>query len=101
MPSISAKPEKEFRVGAVRAAIWVNERVSPDGRMFNSHKVVIERTYKDTEGFKSTDSLDVNDIPKAILALKRAYEWIMCSGQEIETATAQATVKFPPPRRTP
>ena len=101
MPSISAKPEKEFRVGAVRAAIWVNPRMSFDGRSFNSHKVVIERTYKDAEGFKSTDSLDVNDIPKAILALKQAYEYIVCHERQEERIETKANGGFIAPRRVP
>jgi len=82
MPTVTTKPEKEFKVGAVRAAIWANPRVSSDGRSFNSHKVILERVYKDREGFKSTDSLDANDIPKAILALKKAYEYLMCAEQQ-------------------
>ena len=83
MSDIISKPEKEFRVGSVRATVWANPRISTDGRAFESRKVIIERIYKDhVEGFKSTESLDVNDIPKAILALKKAYEYIMCSERQ-------------------
>jgi len=84
VPTISTKPEKEFKVGAVRAAIWANPRTASDGRSFSSHKVMLERVYKDAGGFKSTSSLDVNDIPKAILALKKAYEYLLCAEQERE-----------------
>jgi len=100
MTTISAKPEKEFRAGAVRAAIWTNPRFSPDGRSFNSHKVIIERTYKDAEGFKSTGSLDTNDIPKAILALKQAYEYLVCHERQEERAEIKSAA-FIAPRRLP
>jgi len=77
MNGIPAKPEKEFRVGAVRVAVWTNPRHAADGRIFNSHKIQVERTYKDVTGkFACTNSLDTNDIPKAILALKKAYEYL-------------------------
>jgi len=82
MPTISTKPEKEFKVGAVRAAIWANPRTASDGRSFSSHKVMLERVYKDAGGFKSTNCLDVNDIPKAIVALKKAYEYLLCAESE-------------------
>ena len=78
MQNGNIKPTKAFKVGAVRVAIWSNPRVSADGRSFNSHKTVIERTYKDQmNNFKTTGSLDIDDIPKAILALSRAYEFLV------------------------
>ena len=82
----SIRPEKEFKVGAVRAAIWSNPRQTTDGRPFNSRKVILERTYKDGPGFKSTGSLEINDVPKAILALKKAYDWMMCADRENDKA---------------
>jgi len=73
-----SRPEKEFKVGPVRAAIWVNPRTTSDGRPFNSIKVAVERIYRDSDGsFKSTGRFDTNDIPKLILALKRAYEYVV------------------------
>jgi hypothetical protein len=41
-------------------------------------QVVLERTYKDRNGsYASTHSLQMNDIPKAILALTKAYEYLV------------------------
>jgi hypothetical protein len=41
--------------------------------------VVIEVRFKDkkTGEWKGTNSLSINDIPKAILALQQAYEYLM------------------------
>ena len=78
MQNGNTRPTKAFKVGAVRVAIWSNPRVSADGRSFNSHKTIIERTYKDKlNHFKTTGSLDVDDIPKAILALSHAYAFLV------------------------
>lgn len=101
MTTISTRPETELKVGAVRVTIWANPRVTSDGRPFSSHKVILERVYKDSGGFKSTGSLDVNDIPKAILVLKKAYESILCAEQKRE-GPSQDEVTIPwAPTRTP
>jgi hypothetical protein len=72
------KPEKSFKYGAVRAAIWKSEHRSRNGEQFETRRVVMDRSYKDAQGaWKNTNSLDLNDIPKAILALERAYEYLL------------------------
>ena len=72
------RPEKNFRVGAVRAAVWPTTIVLKDGTSFDKKKVVVDRRYKDRSGeWKSTNSLDANDVPKAILALQQAYAYLM------------------------
>jgi hypothetical protein len=82
------KPMANMKVGSVRAAIWKNHRQNENGNSFESVKVVLDRTYKDRSGnYSSTHSLDVNDIPKAILALMRAYEYLMASSEENDVAT--------------
>ena len=89
------RPEKNFKVGAVRAAVWPTTIVLKDGTSFDKKKVVVDRRYKDRNGeWKSTNSLDANDVPKAILALQKAYEYIMTHGEkekekEVETNEAE------------
>ncbi|MBM3302567.1 MAG: hypothetical protein FJY85_21780 [Deltaproteobacteria bacterium] len=103
MNGIPAKPEKEFKVGAVRAAIWANPRHGSDGKAFNSYKVILERTYRDNMGsFKTTPSLDINDIPKAILALKKAYEYLtITGGPQAETGENEEPWNFRSAERIP
>lgn len=77
------KPLVNIKVGAVRAAIWKNQRQNENGNSFESVKVVLDRTYKDRSGnYSSTHSLDANDIPKAIFALIKAYEYLMEEHEE-------------------
>ena len=88
MNSAFTKPENEFKVGSVKASIWSNPRETRDGKVFNSHKVIVDRVYRDASGeFKATSSLDVNDIPKAILALKKAYDYLMTQPPAEEEGT--------------
>jgi hypothetical protein len=71
------KPEKTFKLGAVRASIFRNTIVK-NGQSIPLPKVVIEVRYKDKTGqWKGTNSLSLNDLPKTILALQKAYEYLM------------------------
>jgi hypothetical protein len=72
-----ANPEITFKVGAVRASVFKN-LVSNNGRMVPLFKVVLEVRYKDkaTGQWKGTNSLSLNDIPKAILALQKAFAYL-------------------------
>ena len=66
------QPEHKFKAGAVEVAVWKNEGENGD---FNS--VSIHRSYKDKEGnWQSTNSFKANDLPKALIALGKAYECI-------------------------
>lgn len=66
-------PVKKFNVGAVQAAVWDND--SKGGKQFFS--VSFDKRYKDKEGnWKSANSLMANDLPKAILALQKAFEYV-------------------------
>lgn len=71
------KPETVFKVGAVRAVVFRNI-IEKNGKSISLPKVVIEVRYKDKAGqWKGTNSLSLNDIPKAILALQKAFEYLM------------------------
>jgi hypothetical protein len=72
-----AKPEKVFKIGAVRASIFRNTIVK-SGQSIVFPKVVLEVRYKDKMGqWQGTNSLSINDLPKAILALQNTYEYLM------------------------
>ena len=70
-------PEKKFRASPISATIWSNEAKASDGQINVFRTITLERTYKDKEGkWKKTHSLRTNDLPKAILVLNKAYEFI-------------------------
>ena len=71
-----SKPETVFKVGAVRAVIFRNT-IQKNGQEIQLPKVILEVRYKDKAGkWQGTNSLSINDIPKAILALQKAFAYL-------------------------
>ncbi len=76
------KPETVFKAGSVRASIFVNT-IDRDGQTIPIRKVVIEVRYRDKSGqWQGTNSLSLNEVPKAITALQQAYEHILNQGSQ-------------------
>jgi len=83
-----SSPIKKFSAGGIQVAIWENE--GKDGRTFNS--VSFDRRYKDDKDeWKSTNSLKTNDIPKAIIALQKSYEYLVLKEPEAKIAAISET----------
>jgi hypothetical protein len=75
------KPIKRFRCGSCEAAIFENE-IEKGGNTLRIKKVSFQKRYKTADGeWKSTHSLDTNEIPKAILAFSKAYEFLVLGDQ--------------------
>ncbi len=82
-------PEKKLRAGAVSVTIWLNQGVGKDGQATNYRTVSLERNYMDKSGaWQSTNSFRVNDLPKAAIALQRAYEHLVLTEQKLFTESA-------------
>lgn len=74
-------PEMKFRAGAVSATVWQNMGQRNDGTAAAYNTISFERGYKDKSGqWKSTSSLRTGDIPKAVVVLSKAYEYIVMKG---------------------
>ncbi len=72
------RPEKKIRAGGVSATIWANEGLNKAGEKVTYRTISVERNYKDKEdNWKSTNSLRVGDLPKAVLVMNKAYEYLM------------------------
>lgn len=68
------KPVQKISNGAVSASVWANRRTVNDVDV-DIYSVTLAKNYKDKAGeWRSTNSLNVADIPKAISVLQRAYE---------------------------
>ena len=67
-------PEKKFRVRGLTATVW--KSISPQGTAY--YNVQLDRSYKDKDNnWKKTSSLKENDIPKAMVLLQKAYEYVI------------------------
>ena len=73
-----SKPEKKFQAGGVEASVFENE-IQQNGKTVKIKKIAFQKRYKSDQGWKTTYSLDVNDIPRALLVLSKAYEFLVMS----------------------
>jgi hypothetical protein len=72
------QPEKKFRAGAVSATVWRNKGQDKEGSEVEYKTISIERNYTDKEGkWQSTNSFRINDLPKAEVVIKKAYEYLV------------------------
>ena len=89
-----SKPEKVFKMGAVRASVFLNT-IEKDGTSIPLRKVVLEVRYRDKNGeWKSTKSLSINDLPKAIAALQQAYEYILSEASQRDPTSHNSGPSF-------
>lgn len=69
-------PEKKFSTGVISATIWQNQGKGRNGEIVSFRTVSFQRSYKDKNGiWQNSNSLRVNDLPKASLVLQKAYEY--------------------------
>lgn len=76
------KPLRKIRSGSVTATIWKNE---PDAnRQFPTYNIVLERSYKLNEEWKTTNSYGVNDLQKALIVISEAQKYLLLKDQQEE-----------------
>ena len=77
-------PEIKFRAGALTATVWQNAGQTKEGEVTTYSSVSIERCYKDKKDeWQSTNSLRINDLPRAALVLTKAYEYLVLNQQSL------------------
>ncbi len=69
----SNKPVKSFRLRGITASVFENS--SEDGKLF--YKVTLQRSYKQGDEWKSTNSFGRDDLPLVNLLTKQAWEFIL------------------------
>jgi len=78
MENTNGNVVKHIRVGGVECTVWKNVYGEK-----TSFSVTLQRSYKDRNGaWKTTHSLRQNDLPKALLALQKAFETVALSRAE-------------------
>ncbi len=74
------KPVAEFKAGTVRATVWMNE-IQKDGKPLQLASVSVERSFKDGETWKKTNSFRADDLPKVVAVAWKAYELLVLKGR--------------------
>jgi len=78
------KPDKKFQAGGIEASIFENE-IQQNGKTLKIMKVAFQKRFKGKDGWKTTYSLDTNDIPKAILVLSEAYKYLVLNPETADS----------------
>ncbi len=73
------QPEKKFRAGAISATVWLNQgQNQKTGETTKYRTISLQRGYKDkSDQWQNTNSFRINDLPRAAVVLKQAYEYIV------------------------
>jgi len=67
-------PVKRIQAGQIQVSVWENQ--SKEGKKFYSF--TFQKRYTTEEGkWESTNTLMLNDLPKANLAIQKAYEFVV------------------------
>lgn len=75
------QPKTRVRIGNCTTTVWENE-VEIKGQKVKKLSFNIQKSYKDGEEWKNTSSLNLADLPKAILSLEKAFEYAYSGNQE-------------------
>jgi len=77
-------PEKKFSTGGLTATVWENQGKNKEGLDVCYRTVSFQRRYMDKNGdWQSTNTLRVNDLPKASLVLQKAFEYLVMKEMQI------------------
>ena len=88
------KPVKKFQMGAISAAIWKNTLELKDGQKMDVYAATLDKSYKDKDGkWKNSKSIQMNEIPKALLALAKAYDYIVSRSKDSKEAVEEEVVE--------
>jgi len=73
------RPVAEFSVGGgIKAVVWENEYVTKNGSLKRPSVQAQKRYYcEKSQTWKTSDSYFTHEIPQLVVALIRAYWWIM------------------------
>lgn len=82
----NTSPEKIIMIGSCRVSIFRN-LVWVEGKEIEIPKLVLEVRYKDKQGhWCGTPAISLRELPKAILALQKAFEYLTDSAPDKESA---------------
>lgn len=72
--TIPKVPDKKFKAGGLTATVW--KSISQKGTTY--YNVQLGKSYKDKDNnWKTTSSLRENEVPKAMVLLQKAYEYVI------------------------
>ena len=71
----------------ISATVWKNQGKTKSGEETSYNTISLQRRYRDkNDEWQSTNSFRINDLPKAMLVLSKAYEYLVLREQAEESA---------------
>lgn len=70
------RPIEKYSAGAIQASIFVNER-KVKGKTVEIPSIMLQKRYLLDGNWKATSSFNPSDLPKAMLVLLKAYDYVM------------------------
>lgn len=98
MDTVENKPVRRFQSGRITASVWRNVRKLDTGEDATMFSVSLDKRYRDNEGnWQGSSSLCMNEIPRAVIVLNKAYEFLAMkdsSENEIQIASPKASLNI-------
>lgn len=91
-----AGPATQIRLGAIKAAVWRNER--ENGAYYS---VTFSRLYRDGDRWQQTESFGRDDLLLLAKVADHAHSWILAQGRDSAAAPAVAGTDEHPAEHTP
>ena len=87
--STAAPPLASFRSGLMEVSVWRNEVEGEEGKPSFRFSIKVEKEYKDAKGnFRSTQYYFLEELPRLVVLLVRAYAYIVLKQYETEATAA-------------
>ena len=90
----SARPIQSIRIGAIAAAIWMNE-INVRGKTVRVLRATLERRYRDPASgtWKSSASFSRHDLPAVCFAVMRTFDAMTDADDGDELAVEEEAVR--------
>lgn len=79
---------KKFSTGAISACVWENEALNQSGEIVSFKSVTVNKRYLDKADntWKTANSFNLSDVPKAVVCMQKAYEFMVLREKSEENA---------------
>lgn len=78
-----SKPERRFKCGPITISVWAQGK-TVNGEMVKFYSVKIDKTYKDSEEWKHTNSFAAEDLLKVSMLAAEAYKYLRLRSSDEE-----------------
>ena len=93
MDKPKTKPVKTFRAKNVSISIFMNEH-EKDGKTFKLPSFCLQKRYRDGDEWKTSASLFLEDLPKAVNVINKAYDYIVSGEVKVDKVEEEQAPPF-------